>query len=103
MATRLALVGVVTIVSGLLAAGLWVIGQARYLEDYCHTRVPTPGQATGGRPAYLDGLVTIRCEYDGVPDVAITDALPLVGGVLLAAAVLVVAAVVFHWARRPAG
>ena len=88
----------------LLAAGLWVVGQARYTEDYCHTRAPEPATPPGfeglsGRPGYLDGPVTIRCEYDPVPDIAVTDPLPLVGALLLIFMMFGIVAVTIQWAR----
>jgi hypothetical protein len=98
-------VGVTTVVA-LLAAGVWAVGQAQYLNDYCTTRAPQPETATpegiGGRPAYLDGLTTVRCEYDNLPAVTVTDPMPLLGALLLAACVLAVWVVVFRWVRRPA-
>jgi hypothetical protein len=88
------------------AIGLWVVGQARYTEDYCQTRVDEPAAPAGveglsGRPAYLDGPVTIRCDYDQVPDLTVTDPLPLVGALVLIVLVLGVVAVTIQWARRP--
>ena len=82
------------------------MGQARYSEDYCHTRAPEPAAPAGveglsGRPGYLDGLVTIRCEYDQVPDVVATDPLPLVGALVLMVLVLGVGAMTVAWSRRP--
>lgn len=93
--------------SALLAAGLWVVGQAQYTEDYCRTRAPQPEAPPGveglsGRPGYLDGPVTIRCEYDQVADVAVVDALPLLGALLLAMLVLAITATSLRWALRPA-
>lgn len=89
-----------------VAFGLWVVGQARYTEDYCQTRVDAPAAPPGveglsGRPAYLDGPVTIRCEYDQVPNLAVTDPLPLIGALVLTVLVLGVFALTLQWARRP--
>ena len=94
------------LVCAVVAFGLWVVGQARYLEDYCQTRVDGPAappdvEGLSGRPAYLDGPVTIRCEYDQVPDLAVTDPLPLIGALVLIVLVLGVVAVTIQWARRP--
>lgn len=62
-----------------------------------------PGiEGLSGRPAYLDGPVTIRCEYDQVPDLAVTDPLPLIGALVLIVLVLGVVAVTIQWAGRPA-
>lgn len=100
----------ITGVAALLAAGLWVVGQAQYLEDYCHTRVDppeaSPPEALSGRPAYWDNPVTVACEFDGFPTIYTTEPAPLFGALLLAGAVVTVALIAFHWARaekdRPA-
>ncbi len=61
-----------------------------------------PGvEGLSGRPAYLDGPVTIRCEHDQVPDLTVTDPLPLIGVLVLIVLVLGVVAVTMQWARRP--
>jgi hypothetical protein len=79
--------------------------QAQYINDYCTTRAPQPTpanpEALGWRPAYLDGPVTVVCEYDGYPTVTVTDPVPLLGALVLAAGVLAVGIAVFRWARRP--
>lgn len=94
----------VTGVVALLAAALWVVGQAHYLEDYCHTRVDppkaSPPEALSGRPAYWDNPVTVACEFDGFPTVYTTEPAPLLGGLFLAGAVVTVALIAFHWARH---
>jgi len=101
---RVAAAFVATLAAALFATGLCVVGQAQYTEDYCQTRAPQPdSEALSGRPGYLDGPVTIRCEYDQVPVVEVTDPLPLVGALVLLALVIVVAAVALQWARRPIG
>ena len=93
-----------SVLAGLLAAGLWTVAQAQYLNDYCSTRAPQPHAPTpeslDGRPAYLDGPATVRCDYDALPDVVVTDALPLAGALVLGALVVAVALVAFRWARR---
>jgi hypothetical protein len=103
---RLVVAAMLTIIAGLVAAGIWGVGQAQFLEDYCSTQAPQPKapspEALDGRPAYLDGLVTVRCEYDDLPTVVVTEPLPLVGALVLAALVLWVAFAAFRWARRPA-
>ncbi len=85
-----------------VAAGLWVVGQAQYLEDYCFTRVEppeaSPPEALSGRPAYWDDPVTVACEFDGFPTIYTTEPAPLLGALLLAGAVLAVALLAFHWA-----
>lgn len=103
---RLAGAILASLVCAVVAFGLWVVGQARYTEDYCQTRVDAPAAPPGveglsGRPAYLDGPVTIRCEYDQVPNLAVTDPLPLIGALVLTVLVLGVFALTLQWARRP--
>jgi hypothetical protein len=102
---RLVAAGLVTAIAGLIAAGVWTLLQAQYINDYCTTRAPQPTPANpevlGGRPAYLDGPVTVVCEYDGYPTVTVTDPVPLLGALVLAAGVLAVGIAVFRWARRP--
>lgn len=103
---RLVVAGLASLLTGLLAAGSWVVGQAQYLEDYCSTRAPeasasTP-EALDGRPAYLDGAMTVRCEYDDLPTVLVSDPLPMAGALVLAVLVVVVAIQAVRWARRPA-
>lgn len=102
--TRLAVAWLTTIATALLAAGLWVVGQAQYTNDYCHTRAPQPAspdsEGLSGRPGYLDGPVTIRCEYDQVPAIEVMDPLPLVGAVMLMLLVIAVAVVALQWARQ---
>lgn len=104
---RVAAALVATITAALFATGLWVVGQAQYTEDYCHTRAPqlpvADSEGLSGRPGYLDGPVTMRCEYDQVPAVEVTDPLPLVSAVVLLVLVIVVAVVALRWARRPIG
>lgn len=104
-APRLVVAGLITVFTGLLAVGLWVVFQAQYLADYCSTRAPQPEAPTpevvDGRPAYLDSLVTVRCDYHGLPTVVVTSALPLLGAVVLAALGLGVAVVAFRWALQP--
>ncbi len=103
---RLLVAWIATTAIGLLAAGFWLVSQAQYTEDYCQTRAPQPRspspEGLSGRPGYLDGPVTVRCEYDQFPAVEVTDPLPLIGALALALLVLGVAAVAFRWARRPA-
>jgi hypothetical protein len=100
---RLVVAGLTTLITGLLAAGLWVVAQAQYLNDYCSNRAPQPKpsapEALDGRPAHLDGPVTVRCDYDDFPAVVVTDALPLVGALVLAVLVLGVAFLTLRWAR----
>ena len=90
-------------VAALLAAGLWVVGQAQYLQDYCFTRIEppetSPPEALSGRPAYWDDPVTVACEFDGFPTIYTTEPAPLVGAILLAVAVVAVALIALHWAR----
>lgn len=92
-----------TCLAALLAAGLWVFGQAQYVQDYCHTRVhpplTSPPEALSGRPAYWRDPVTIACEFEGFPTVHTTDPAPLLGALLLAGAVAAVALIAFRWAR----
>jgi hypothetical protein len=106
--TRFAVPWVATTSADLtLAAGIWVVGQAQYINDDCTTRAPQPNpanpEALGGRPAYLDGPVTIRCEYDQFPAVEVTGPLPLVGAVVLTILVIAGAVVVLQWARQASG
>ena len=104
--TRVLLAGFATLLASLLAAGFWTLGQAQYLNDYCQTRAPQPQPLTpeglSGRPAYLDGPVTVRCEYDGLPAVVVTDPLPMIGALGLAGLVIMLVVLAFGWARRPA-
>ena len=106
MVGRRATAVLATVAAGIAAVGIWVVAQAAYLEDYCLTRVVTPDvsppEALGGRPAYWGDPVTIVCELDGHPAVHTTDPGPLVGALLLAAAVCVVAVTSFRRARPPA-
>lgn len=103
---RLVVAGVATVLTSLLAAGLWAVGQAQYTNDYCSTRVPEPEspsspEAVGGRPAYMDGPVTIRCEYDHFPTVTVIEPLPLIGALVLAALAVGAAVLFVRWALRP--
>lgn len=102
--TRLVVASVATMAAALCAAVIWVVGQAQYINDYCTSdRVaqPTPAdpEALGGRPAYLDGPVTVVCEYDGYPTVTVTDPAPLLGALVLIVMVIAVAVVMLRWAR----
>jgi len=103
--TRLIVACLGTLAAALLAAGVWVVGQAQYINDYCTTdRVNRPTQANpealGGRPAYLDGPVTVVCEYDGYPTITVTDPAPLLGALVLMISVIAFAVVTLRWARR---
>lgn len=102
--TRLVVAWLATMAAAFCAAVVWVVGQAQYVHDYCTSdRVaqPTPAnpEALGGRPAYLDGAVTVVCEYDGYPTVTVTDPAPLIGALVLIAMVVAVAVVMLRWAR----
>jgi hypothetical protein len=102
---RLLVASLATVTAALLASGFWVVGQAQYLNDYCTTdrvQQPTPTnlEALGGRPAYLDGPVTVVCEYDGYPTVTVTDPAPLLGALVVMSLVVAFAAVTLRWARR---
>jgi hypothetical protein len=103
--TRLLMASLATMAAALLAAGVWVVGQAQYINDYCATgrvQQPTPAnpEALGGRPAYLDGPVTVVCEYDGHPTVTVTDPAPLLGALVLMIVVVAFALLTLRWARR---
>ena len=103
--TRLLVACFATVTAALLASGVWGVGQAQYLNDYCtsdRVRQPTPAspEMLGGRPAYLDGPVTVVCEYDGYPTVTVTDPAPLLGALIVMSLVVVFAVVTLRWARR---
>ena len=78
---RVVVAGVARTAIGLLAAGFWLVGQARYTEDYCQTRAPQPRSSNpeglSGRPGYVDKPVTVRCEYDQFPAVEVCLRCPL--------------------------
>lgn len=97
-------VGTVVVVA-FAGAAVWLLAQARYLEDYCLTRAPLPGGATEGvvvrGPSY-DRPWRLRCDWPSGPDVVVTDVLPLAGAVLVVGVVLVAAVAVWR-AGRPAG
>jgi hypothetical protein len=101
---RLAVAGLGTLFIGLVAAVFWVLAQAQYMNDYCTTRAPRPeppmSEATGGRPAYMDGPWTVVCEYDGMPTVEIAELFPFLGAAFLAAVVVGIGVVAFRWAWR---
>lgn len=88
--------------TSLVAAGVWMLGQARYLEDYCLARIEPPSttapEALSGRPAYLRDPWTVACEFDGLPTVYTTDPGLLIAAVVLGVIVVVVAAAAFRWA-----
>jgi hypothetical protein len=103
--TRLVVAWLATMAAALFAAGVWVVGQAQYINDYCTSdRVaqPTPAdpEALGGRPAYLDEPVTVVCEYDGYSTATVTDPAPLLGALVLMVLVVAVAVATLRWARR---
>jgi hypothetical protein len=103
---RLAAAGLSTLFVGLVAAVFWVLAQAQYLNDYCTTRAPQPEppmpEATGGRPAYMDGPWTVVCDYHGIPTVEVIEPYPFFGAVFLAAVVVGIGVVAFRWAWRSA-
>lgn len=79
--TRLVMAWLAAMAAVFCAAGVWVVGQAQYVNHYCTSdRVdqPTPAnpEALGGRPAYLDGPLTVGCEYDGYSTVTVADPAP---------------------------
>lgn len=102
LALRLTTAALVTLLTGLVAAVFWILAQAQYTNDYCTTRAAQPEstnpEATGGRPAYMDGPYTIACEYDGHPTAETFDPLILLGALFLAA--IVIAIGTFRWAWR---
>ncbi len=103
---RLVAAGVATVLTSLLAAAFWAGGLGQYTNDYCSTRAPRPEwpsnpEAVDGRPAYMDGPVTIRCEYDHFPTVTVIEPLPLIGALVLAALAVGAAVLFFRWALRP--
>lgn len=89
----------VTLLTALLAALVWLLGQAQYVNDYCTTRAPQPPNVAGGRPAYMSDPITVACEFDGYPTVYVTEPGPLLGALLLTAIVIAVGLVATHWAR----
>lgn len=93
---------VVTLLTALLAALSWLLGQAQYINDYCTTRAPQPPEVVGGRPAYMSDPITVACEFDGYPTVYVTEPGPLLGALLLTAIVIAVGFVAIHWARPSA-
>ena len=103
---RFLLAAVFTGVTALLFVLFWLIGQAQYLEDYCHTRVPqpkaSPPEALSGRPAYWDDPITVACEFDGFQTVYVTEPGPLGGALALAGMVVAVAFITCRWARPSA-
>lgn len=73
-----------------LGGMVWVVGQARYLEDYCLTRAPLPSggvEMTSVRGPSYTSPVHLRCDWAERSDVVVLDPLPALG----ALAVLVVA------------
>ncbi len=102
---RLAAAGLVTLFLGLVAAIFWIVAQAQYTNDYCHTRAPqpeaTPPESASGRPAYFGDPVTIVCEYDGYPTVEVFVPGPFLGALFLVAVVVGIGVGLFRWAWRP--
>lgn len=92
---------VVTLLTALLAALVWLLGQA-HVNDYCTTRAPQPPNLVGGRPAYMADPITVACEFDGHPTVYVTEPGPLLGALLLTAIVVAVVLGATHWARASA-
>lgn len=60
---------------------------------------PLTPEGISGRPAYLDGPVSVRCEYDALSDIVVTDPLPAIGGLMVALLVFGVSLLAFRWAR----
>lgn len=93
------------LLTGLPAYGAWLLARGRYLEDYCLTRAPLPVGAREG--IIVHGPVAeppwrLRCEWQGLTDVVVTDPVVLVGGLAAAAAVLGVTVAVFWLCGGPA-
>ena len=77
----------------LLGYVAWLLASARYLEDYCLTRAPLPPgdlETSVVRGPSYEGPWRLRCDWQEVPDVVVTDPVPALG----ALAVVVVALVV---------
>jgi len=95
-----ALVGVVVLVVGGVA---WILGRARYLDDYCFTRAPLPPGVT--RSSAVEGPsfespVSLRCAWAAHPDVVVADPVPLLGLLLVVLLALAAALVVLLGRRR---
>jgi hypothetical protein len=114
---RLAVAGLITLLVGLVAAGFWTVGQAQYFNEYCSMHSPNrpelknytdlpngqpvfPESFSGG-PAYMDGPVTVVCEYDYFP--ATREFAPgwFIIAVILAAVVIAIGVGTFRWAWHP--
>jgi hypothetical protein len=87
--------GVSTLLLALAAVLLAVVGQGQYLEDHCFTSAPVPQGATAGRGPTWEFPATLRCQWDGAPDVIVTNWFPFlwVAGCLLAG----LAGIVLAW------
>ena len=105
---RLVAASLVTLLAGLVATVFWIVGQAQYLNEYCHLHAreqpkPTPPEleALSGRPAYLDGPMTVVCEYDQFPTIREIAPIPFVFALILAAVIVGIGVGTFRWAWRP--
>ena len=107
---RLVVAGVVTLLAGLVAAVFWIVGQAQYFNEYCtmHSRNQpeplsslSPEAGMGGRPAYMDGPITVVCEYDCHPTVREIAPGWFIIALILAAVVVGIGVGTFRWAWRP--
>jgi hypothetical protein len=89
------------LLSTALCGAFWVLGLAQYRDNYCVTRAPLPAGEPGEvRTAYLDGPLTIRCEWlDPKATIEIFDPFPLLFGAFMALPVAGVSFVTFRWAR----
>ena len=105
--TRMFVASLVVLACLAVCSIAWAVGVADYTEDYCTSRTdpPTIGgslEGTSGRPGYMDGPLTVRCDWDR-PNVTqeIFDPRPLAMAVVLAVLVATVAGFLFRWAMRP--
>lgn len=97
--------GVSAVVTALVGFAVWLVLQARYLEDYCFTRAPLPEGAapepTGHMPpAYMEDPITVRCEYSAYSDVVIRDGTVLTGAVIIALVIAGACAVIWQVYRH---
>ncbi|GAA1475961.1 hypothetical protein GCM10009623_04070 [Nocardioides aestuarii] len=85
-----------------LGYGAWRLASARYLEDYCLTRAPLPLgdlEMSVVRGPSFDAPWRLRCDWQAVPDVVVTDPVPALGLVAVGVVALVVALAVLRSRR----
>jgi hypothetical protein len=100
-ASRTAIAAALTVAAAGAAAGVTILGHARYLNGYCWSRLPLPLGIAGGSGPSWRWPASVVCALEGAPDVVVPDLFPLLWVIVCTATGMLVAWLAWWWAVRP--